>query len=778
MSKRKWVAMAMFSMVAACSGPDGDGMDASVAPCVSDEDCDDAVFCNGSERCSPDSPSASPNGCVPGDAPCADCDELADRCTSGCDDPDVDGDGHPSTECGGNDCDDSDPLRFPGNAEVCDVDDHDEDCDSTTFGIRDDDGDGEPSDACCNEASDGTRSCGTDCDDSRSSVSPLLAETCDSLDNDCDGSVDEGVLETFVVDMDEDGHGSDAAGAPTMEACARPTGYASSADDCDDGNGAVNPGTPEICDEAGVDENCDGDANPATLCMCDFAGSRSCTELELYGRCAGGNYSCVMGTPTMCSIMPGVEVCDAAMVDEDCDGLVNEGVTIDCYPDEDNDGYAALGATLMPVCESSRPGFGGCPAFTTNREPVAGAIDCNDGNPGFSPDIIEICDGQDQDCDGDSDETFTCEANVVRACDICGRGSTETCNATTCEWNDCVPLDDICNGCDDDVDGSVDETQYCAVGEPMDTAGATITCTTACGTTGTGNCTAMCGVPDVIAGSCQFDCGGSICRATEVCNYCDDDGDGSFYDDEGLATMTLQRSYRMMPEWWALGVEPAGDVTNGVDLLNQGPTGQASSLHSSTGAIRAGYGEMEFYAIANLSSAPGAQPADGWALSVVHASGSQLVGAPGGELGVPRDREGYAVEWRVYTGDDTDEVTLRHLNPTGADDAIRWTDTVPVEDAFDSNDSPDDKGLRLRIQPETPGTRARTEVRAYWVNSGIEHLVTWCGGHESDPGFTPCPVRIRPGDRLVMIVSAASGSLSMNVDNIRMRATGEDSCGG
>lgn len=37
----------------------------------------------------------------------------------------------------GDDCDDDDPDRYPGNFEICDDDDHDEDCDPTTFGTRD-----------------------------------------------------------------------------------------------------------------------------------------------------------------------------------------------------------------------------------------------------------------------------------------------------------------------------------------------------------------------------------------------------------------------------------------------------------------------------------------------------------------------------------------------------------------------------------------------------------------------------------------------------------------
>src|SRR5262245_15569125 len=69
--------------------------------------------------------------------------------------PDADGDGHADINCprtnvsiGGDDCDDHDGRRFPGNAEVADFIGRDEDCDPTTFSNAalhdgDRDGDGE-----------------------------------------------------------------------------------------------------------------------------------------------------------------------------------------------------------------------------------------------------------------------------------------------------------------------------------------------------------------------------------------------------------------------------------------------------------------------------------------------------------------------------------------------------------------------------------------------------------------------------------------------------------
>lgn len=78
---------------------------------------------------------------------------------------DCDGDGHHASHHGGDDCHDGDASRFPGNVEVADDDYHDEDCDPSTYGFRDEDGDGYGAPTSCNVQMDGTLLCGNDCDD-------------------------------------------------------------------------------------------------------------------------------------------------------------------------------------------------------------------------------------------------------------------------------------------------------------------------------------------------------------------------------------------------------------------------------------------------------------------------------------------------------------------------------------------------------------------------------------------------------------------------------------
>lgn len=153
--------------------------------CHSDSQCGaDGLFCNGLEKCLPDDPMADVRGCVRGIWPrsvnrdqsrgrrigffdhtiCAPdsnpytrdyCDEDNDRCVH--ESEDNDGDGHASLRTSGDDCNDNDATTFPGNVEICDARGHDEDCDPTTVGNKDSDGDGYNDSKCFNTGADGRR---------------------------------------------------------------------------------------------------------------------------------------------------------------------------------------------------------------------------------------------------------------------------------------------------------------------------------------------------------------------------------------------------------------------------------------------------------------------------------------------------------------------------------------------------------------------------------------------------------------------------------------------
>src|SRR6185369_12733615 len=84
----------------------------------------------------------------------------------------------------------------------------------------------------------------TDCDDSKSSVHPGAAETCNGIDDNCNGTIDEGVKTTYYRDHDGDTYGNPNN---TTQACSPPAGYVANNTDCDDTKSSVHPGAAETC---------------------------------------------------------------------------------------------------------------------------------------------------------------------------------------------------------------------------------------------------------------------------------------------------------------------------------------------------------------------------------------------------------------------------------------------------------------------------------------------------------------------------------------------------
>ncbi|MCZ7681740.1 MAG: C-type lectin domain-containing protein [Sandaracinaceae bacterium] len=106
----------------------------------------------------------------------------------------------------------------------------------------------------------------TDCDDECVTCTPVGVEICNGLDDDCDGTPDDGAGTIYYRDADGDGVGATGS---TMAFCSPPgAGWTMTPGDCDDSCRLCRPGFPgELCGD-GRDNNCDGVTD--TSCVCDY----------------------------------------------------------------------------------------------------------------------------------------------------------------------------------------------------------------------------------------------------------------------------------------------------------------------------------------------------------------------------------------------------------------------------------------------------------------------------------------------------------------------------
>jgi hypothetical protein len=258
-----------------------------------------------------------------------------------------------------------------------------------------------------------------DCNDTNPAINPAAAENCtDNLDNNCNGLID--VQDPAAVgcqtctDSDADGFALEGGDCGPV--------------DCDDTDGAINPGALDIPNN-GLDENCDGvDSVDPSLLDNDGDGFTP----------AGGDCD-----DTDSAINPdAVEACTDG-VDNNCNGLVDtqDPDAVDCpqtCADNDGDTYATNGGDCGPVdCDDTDPGVNPgtaevcadgidnncsgaidegcdptCPDADSDSYPDAacGGTDCNDNDATINPGAAEICgNGLDENCNGASDDTcLTC----------------------------------------------------------------------------------------------------------------------------------------------------------------------------------------------------------------------------------------------------------------------------------------------------------------------------------------------------------------------------------
>jgi hypothetical protein len=284
------------------------------------------------------------------------------------------------------------------------------------------------------------------------------------------------MLTLECIDIDGDGFGLDC-----------PSGV-----DCNDNDATIFPGAVEAPD--GLDNNCNGEVDEGFECV--NGATQECGASN-EGECSKGTQTCTNGQFGSCvGEVKASPDNNCNGLDDDCDGLIDEGYVVTAT----SCGVGACGAT--------------------------GGLTCVDGNvvdtcqAGSSN--VEVCDGLDNDCNGQVDEGIS---SVPTSCGVgaCGAtGSTSCVNGAlvnSCNVN--APGVEVCdaNGIDEDCDGQVNEGCGCKERDLQ-------TCGTGIGKCETG--TRICGI-DGKYGVCQGNIGPD---AAETCgNNVDDNCNGQI--DEG-----------------------------------------------------------------------------------------------------------------------------------------------------------------------------------------------------------------------------------------------------
>ncbi|MBN2694846.1 hypothetical protein JXR93_09310 [bacterium] len=213
--------------------------------------------------------------------------------------------------------------------------------------------------------------------------------SCDGLDNDCDGEIDENLKTVYYQDSDSDNYGKTDV---TTLACSKPDGYAVVGNDCDDYDNKRFPENPEICD--GKDNNCDNQIDNGLVG--ELTTNQKGVCLNARKTCQGSSGWVDLYVGVVANYEDGSETsCDN--LDNDCDNFIDENLKTTYYLDSDSDNYGDLDTTTQ-AC-SKPDGY------------VENGNDCDDDDNQKFPNNPEVCDSKDNDCNSQIDD-----GNIITLC--------------------------------------------------------------------------------------------------------------------------------------------------------------------------------------------------------------------------------------------------------------------------------------------------------------------------------------------------------------------------
>ncbi|MEZ4267659.1 MAG: putative metal-binding motif-containing protein [Myxococcota bacterium] len=503
-----------------------------------DKNCDEAVaFCTATDA--DEDGFSPPEDCDDGNAaiypgapePCGDgVDQDCSGADLTCDGlVDADKDGF-SAEV---DCDDGDNTRYPGAPEVCDG--VDQDCDGQTDEGNPGTNGGEPCGESAGACVPGKRVCvNSDSDGLEPGMIACVGgtgpveETCDGVDNDCNGTTDE----AFLVGGQPVGAACDGGGAcgeGVVECATATSARCSTSPGGSQGGGAG----AETCN--GVDDDCDGTIDEGLTDVAD-------SDCLVVGVCAAVDAGGKSFVTASCRVDPD----PPSSFGWDCDYSAVEGYSVDeagnCDAlDNDCDGETDDGLELGTGCDGDDADS--CDNGTLICTEDGSAVVCDETGASVA---VESCDGKDNDCDNATDEDFKPGGTVTfdggPFAGDAGKGVGDACGAGLCAGGvvECKTgspqalkcsssgkaVAEKCNGKDDDCDGKTDEAfpvgSACGIGM---CAGGVVEC----GSNGGTRCSSM------PAGVAQGEAGSASKAVAELCNSKDDDCDGK--SDEDLTSV-------------------------------------------------------------------------------------------------------------------------------------------------------------------------------------------------------------------------------------------------